>query len=378
MVAPLAPLLERGILLNRVNAHTDPPRYVEFGRGDWDAFSAAHSDPEPWHRRLVNQSGGIVINRWNVVGDRLPSYIRFDTKIQPDTRRDRRTKYIYPGRSVIERYGPSPAKRWDVHPWVRPILEDSSTVILAIEGCLKADALWSRGYAALSIPSVTMWQAPLEHMEMLVPLLRRKRLYLCADSDYNVKGYRRNGAPVFQPREVGEPGVNRTFVRVHADKAVRYLQTFGLDPSFMIPPWISAAAAARRGLTAKEGAKVGIDDHLAWGGNLERWDKGRNPRGVHIFRHPRFVEPLPRRRRDRAYDRDSAFYDWLVRTHGREGLYQPSDACHELKMSSKQIQRAKDSLVDRGVIQVWHGLYGGEEVGNLPHLFRFEVRRERR
>lgn len=90
-------------------------RYVPFERGDWATFRDAHTNPEPWHKGgIVNQTGGIVVNRWDVSGARLASYVRPDHPVQVHGHR-KPSKYIVPsGRSL-----PGATKRLDVHPLVR-------------------------------------------------------------------------------------------------------------------------------------------------------------------------------------------------------------------------------------------------------------------
>ena len=94
-------------------------RYVPFAQGDWTTFAAEHTNPEArWHKGLVAQSSGLIVNRWDVHGARIESYIRFDSRVRYRTCvrpghptkacGDRgcrwgwkTTKYIYPSKNAL-------------------------------------------------------------------------------------------------------------------------------------------------------------------------------------------------------------------------------------------------------------------------------------
>jgi len=362
-----------------------PGRYVGFERGDCRTFLRAHSDPEPFHKGLVSQSGGYVVNRWDVSGERLPSYVRFDDKVpvyrcqrrhpHPGECRPKRrmTRYVYPGAAVLDG---SSAKRIDTHPLVRERLvsvrRPLEPVYLCLEGCLKADALASFGKLAVSVPSVTLWRVSEEDLEPYLPILRSAPVvYLVPDSDYNRRPWNRHdGCPLF---------VNAN-VHYQTDRAVAFYRAHGVRALFLVPPYLSRDLSRALGIGPGARFKQGIDDHLAHGGNLDRWDRGSNPLGVHAWEYGRpvglWLPSLPRRRKDRALTRDTAFLVWLLETHGDVGLFEPGDAAEALGVSVKSVQRAWHSLEERGLLLVWPGATRASDGGfyEAPHIFRYSVR----
>jgi hypothetical protein len=344
-------------------------RYMEFDRGDWAAFSAAHTHPEPWHKGLVSRSGGYVINRWGLGGNRLQPYIRFDDKVWVFTKSGRKlTRYVYPGKTAL---GGSSAKQIDVHPLARGhVASGGEPIYFCLEGCLKADALLSKGKVAISVPSVTLWNlAPNDLTKWLPVLLAAPVVYAVADSDYFPKrtGYRPGTKPKF---------VNEAQVRYHVDSCVAHYRALGVRMVFLIPPYFDRAQARRYGFDRKERWKVGIDDHLRAGGNLNPWHEKDNPRGVHIweYRRPPYlrVPELKRKRKDRAIVRDKAFLTWLLENHGQIGLFRPQDARRALGWSRDTVNRARSSCEERGVLKTWLGKADRLQSGysNRPHLFR--------
>ena len=99
-------------------------------------------------------------------------------------------KYVFPS-------GSKNAKRLDMHPGARPLLEqakkDGGVVFYALEGCLKADSLLTKGQPVISVPSVSLW-----HPTELATFAERHLLggvtvVVLTDSDWrtnpNVMGY---------------------------------------------------------------------------------------------------------------------------------------------------------------------------------------------
>ena len=360
-------------------------RYVEFERGDWATFADGHGNPEAHHKGLVSQSGGYVVLRWDISGARLPSYIRFDHKLwtykcslahhpfHPGKKcRPKRhlTRYIYPSADALDG---SSAMRLDVHPLVKErLLASREPIYFALEGCLKSDALASHGKVAISVPSVTLWKVSEEHLAPFLKVLRAAPVvYLIPDSDYNRR-------PVAGPE--GQPLFINEQVRHQTDKAVAFYRAHGIRALFLVPPYLPRQRARLWDIDHKERFKQGVDDHLAHGGNLGKWDCFSNPLGVHTWEYGKpvglWLPPLPRQRKDRAIPRDTAFLTWLLETHGPVGLFEPQDAARVLGWSADTILRAWHALEDRGVLRVWLGKARGEGQGNAPHLFRYEVQSE--
>jgi len=78
------------------------------------------------------------------------------------------------------------ARRLDVHPDAVPLLLSAGRVFFVIEGCIKADAVLSRGEAVFSVPSVTLWKAP-ELEAFAERYLKEKTVFIVADADAVMK-----------------------------------------------------------------------------------------------------------------------------------------------------------------------------------------------
>lgn len=241
-------------------------------------------------------------------------------------------------------------------------------IYFCIEGCLKADAVGGTDRLAIAVPSVTLWEADDEILEPWLPILRAAPLvYVIPDSDYGMK---RRGSPGREPIFI-----NRN-VRYQTDKCVRSLRRKRhVNAHYLVPPYLSWEEARRRRVSRW---KVGIDDHLRYGGNWEAWSAD-NPLGVHawVYRRRDFRR-LPRRTREYepAVIRDNSFLDWLEDTHGLVGSFSMQDAVEDLHWDRTTVWRAKRSCIQRGVLSVWDGKPLGEGNGNNPHVFRFEIREE--
>jgi hypothetical protein len=340
-------------------------RYVEFQQGDWETFRTGHSHPEGWHRsQIVNRTGGIIVNRWNLTGERLHSYIRPHEPVRLYGR-SRPSKYIYP--SGVR--APGQAKRLEVHPLVRERLlqNQGEPLYLCIEGCLKADAVAGTGRISVSVPSVTMWDVD-GGLDRWLPVLRAAPVvYVVPDSDYNARriGYGTDEAPVF---------VNGGEVRYFTDRCVMfYRRTHQVNMHYCVPPYLSSDEARRRGVDEDRRWKVGIDDHIAFGGNFDAWNPRTNPSGLHQFEYERGpYRRLTTASRDYRTDlRDQQFIAWLESSCGSVGLFSMSDALRDLGWHRDTVLQAKRSCVRRGILQVWDGRPLGPGQGNSPHVFRF-------
>jgi len=326
-------------------------------------------------RQIVNNTGGYIVHRWDLTGERLPSYIRPDVAVS--TRPHKKpSKYIYASKSATQRS----AKLIDVHPrlWDRLRVSNgllSEPIHFCLEGCLKADSVAGTGRLAISVPSVTLWELEPQDLAPWLAVLRAAPIvYIVPDSDYN--SITRGHGPGERPKFVkgGE-------VRYFTDLAVRfYRRLHGINVHYLVPPWLTREeASSRQAATGRavDRSKVGIDDHLAWGGNMEPWDRERNPRGVHTWVYAkREYRRLPRRPRDRAdtLDRDARFLDWLEGTHGQHGLFSVQLAARDLRWHRDTVLEAKKSCIDRRILSVWNGPPLGEQRGNKPHVFKFESR----
>jgi hypothetical protein len=364
-------LRARGIT-DRVMDHREKgrPRYASVRT--WEEERALNPAAERWHVPLFRQSAAVLINRWDIEGKPLPPYLRFDRAVAPDPRFPRRrTKYIQPSRDVSE------PKLIDVHPLARELLlNDPPAIYLCLEGSLKADALLSHGHAALSVPSVTLWQVSAEQLRLYLPMVKKAPVvYVVPDSDYHFRGREKDGRPLLPH--------NKRHVRYQTDRCIQWLKKQGVrTATYCVPPYWSYEEARDRGLDepAEDRFKIGIDDHLARGGNLLPWHREANPVGVHMWRWTtpnRFELPtLLRQRKDRAIERDRRVALWLWENHGPEGVYDPSDAWTALEMTQRTLHRATQSLQERGILYLWHGQLTETDDGALmqtPHLYSFTL-----
>lgn len=364
-------------------------RYVPFAQGDWTTFAAEHTNPEArWHKGLVAQSSGLVVNRWDVHGARIESYVRFDSRVRyrgcvrpghptkacsdRGCRWDwKTTKYIYPSKNAL---GDTSAKRIDVHPLVREELlrspggENSDAkgpIYLCLEGCFKADALAGTGRLAASVPSVTLWRVPDEHLAPWLPIFQGDRVvYVVPDSDFlREPRTKRNGQPIF---------INE-HVRYHTGECVAELQSaHNIRARYAVPPYLRQDDALARGIDFRERKKRGIDDHIYDGGNFNRWTE-TDPAGLHFYGgHAVHWDRLPGMRHHRAGEpRDKAFLAHLERTRDQDGIFSVNKVARELEWRREKVMRAWQSCERRGLVSVWTGRPLGEGNGNKAHVFRF-------
>jgi hypothetical protein len=386
--SPMHPALEKRAIPSAFVSGTWGNRYVPFDQGDWTTFAEEHSNPEArWHKRLVAQSSGLVVNRWDVQGARIESYIRFDSPVRFRTCvrpshptkacRDRgcrwewtRRKYIYPSKNAL---GDTSAKRIDIHPLVRKELLRSLDVekphakrpiYFCLEGCFKADAVAGTGRLAVSVPSVTLWRVPDEQLAPWLAILHGDRVvYVVPDSDFlREPRTKRNGQPIF---------INEN-VRYHTSECVAELQsTHNLGARYAVPPYLCHDDALARGIDSRERKKRGIDDHIYNGGNFDRWTKA-NPAGLHFYggQAVRWGR-LPGMRHHRAGEpRDKAFLAHLEQTRDKDGIFSVSKVARELGWRREKVTRAWQSCERRGLLGVWTGQPLGEGNGNKAHVFR--------
>jgi hypothetical protein len=362
-------------------------RYARYEQDDWEAFKAAgHTHHHGWMRRaFVEACGGFVIHRADAVGNPLPSYIRPDYAIC--TRHGRQDVGISGSKQVCKLCGKELSKYTqasgratgrsgkliDVHPVLRNrLLAGHEPIFLCLEGCLKADAVAGVGRLAISVLSVTLWRADDEpdHWAQWLPLLKQAPMvYVIPDSDYQPKpgwqGYEPGSSPKYT--RGGE-------VRYSTDRCVHWLRrTHGIDARFLVPPYLDRMTASQHNIGR---FKVGIDDHIATGGNLDKWDRVRNPRGMHTWVYRRAIyRNLPGIRYDsqQRRDRDNLFLDWLEEFGGHHGYYSPEEVSRDLHWDRSTTLAAKQNCIKRGVLEVWDGAPKGEGKGNEPHLYQFQI-----
>jgi hypothetical protein len=335
-------------------------RYVRFEQGCWDAFADMHSHPEPFHRKVVQQTSGFIINRWNHAGQPIAPYVRPDRPVTLDPRK-RPGKYLLPSTAKH----PGQAKLIDTHPKViaRLLEGTDEPIYLCLEGSLKADAIAGTGRLAISTLSVTLWPAP-EQLAPWLPILSRARaVYVVPDSDFL-------RLPDDPPD--GEPRFINQMVRFHTDKVVGELQSrHGVCASYAVPPYLRYADALLLGANPDDRMKRGIDDYIADGGDFSRWST-TNPQGLHYYRGlardwnlPTDGDPTRR-----ADHRDSSLLTYLDKTRERTGTFSVRQTAADLGCCSKTITRAWQSCQDRGLLTVWTGWPLGKGSGNKAHVFR--------
>jgi hypothetical protein len=130
------------------------------------------------------------------------------------------------------RVGTPLEQRIDVHPRTLRLLDEDPDLPLfwSIEGSIKADAILSKGYPAIAVPSVTMW--PARELERFAErYMRGRRIYVVPDADW----------------ETNSQVALQAFVCVDALMGLR----------------VKAAVAA------SPGPDKGVDDYLAHGGKVE-------------------------------------------------------------------------------------------------------------
>ena len=400
-------VLKARAISDEVADYTDPsgrPRYVSFeGANAYaDIIREHHSHPKGWYSQLATLSSGLIVNRWNIAGDDLPSYMRFDEKLwtrskpghpsgprqgfehvhpRPDGKPERHRHgqgYIYPSKKDVGEL----VKVIDVHPLTVPLLMDDPTppIYFCLEGCFKADSILSDrdGKAAISVPSVNHWHTAEKILRPLLPVLKAAPIvYVIPDSDYLRNGTLKDGQPVW---------VNPK-VRIQSDKAARWLRNRGVKVRIMVPPLLPPEIARNLGVSDDDRLKQGIDDHLAHGGNFDRWDQATNPLGVHIVRWtPWQVRPQMPTRGSGVHgtrhhlERVAQMIEWLGATHaGGSGVFEVRDArAHFPDWGINAVNRVMQTARELGFLLFWPGrpVYDEErdDYYNAPHSFIFQLK----
>ena len=135
------------------------------------------------------------------------------------------------------------AKRIDMHPGVAPRFETAERGFFGNEGCLKADAIASQGEAAISVPSVTLWDPPELEAVAARYLRHLQAVYIVQDADWHTN-----------PLVLTQGFLLRTRLR-----------GLGVNAHIAAPPhkeWVEEHGYAL-------GYHKGVDDFLGAGGSLD-------------------------------------------------------------------------------------------------------------
>lgn len=199
--------------------------YVTVGPEDRDKLRAARIPA--WATRDDSAFPGLVLPMYRVTGEYIG--LQFKPAVpQPKPGQDKPVKYATPV---------GMGNRLDVPPAVRHLVQDVSTGLIITEGVKKADALASRGAAAVALTGVWNWRKEGRTIADWedIPLLGR-HVTVCFDSD----------APT-------NPQVRHAMMRL-----VEWLRNKHAVPYYLAVP------------TEVNGTSVkGVDDYLAAGGTLE-------------------------------------------------------------------------------------------------------------
>lgn len=218
--------------LTELNSSRISQEFID-GRGyrtvgaDWRDTLKEHGCPA-WATRDDSAFPALVLPMYR---PRTGEFIGFQFKPavpQPRPGTDKTVKYVSP-RGM--------GNRLDVHPMVREKVSDPAVTLWITEGIKKADALSSRGAAAVTLTGVFNWrnqQGALGDWED-VPL-KGRRVVVCFDSD-----------------AVANPQVRNAMMRL-----VGWLRSRGADAAYLVVP------AEINGVPVK-----GVDDYLAAGGTAE-------------------------------------------------------------------------------------------------------------
>jgi hypothetical protein len=134
-----------------------------------------------WKGKVTASGGGVVVRRFDAAGQPVPPpYARLDRDV-----------YFGKGQTLHYAYRPQyRTKHIDIHPLARTRRQPvpwptNADVYLCLEGSLKADAVLSAGYRAISSTSVTTWES--KDLKQLVPFLKNAhQVYVVPDSDFYV------------------------------------------------------------------------------------------------------------------------------------------------------------------------------------------------
>jgi hypothetical protein len=309
---------------------------VSFGKGavsTVESYWGQHrSLPRDWKSGIV-QSDGLLIVRypfkqydWDWAPELgaffhyygpLDPYIRWAADPPP-----------YLGDAKRKRYrNPPSAKGIDVHPDAKRLIlkrNPTAAVFFCLEGCLKADAVFSAGFAACSVLGVTMWNDP-DHLKRISPALRYdgRAVFVVSDSDWRTN-----------------PEVARQAVR-----CVRELRSRGANAWHVAPPDISATA------------KTGVDDFLAAGNSV------LDLQFIPLPPETPFGEVAPT-------ERANVLLEHLRSKDGPCVSFRPSEAPPTIGLSTNVAREALKDLSRAGLVSVTPGRFTEREpgkFGNEPH-----------
>lgn len=226
------------------------PRYPPAGMGLTNVPSELRPDSavvtsSHWHFHGNERDGDLIIpttgkhlpKRWIHRPEDVARHIakvHAGTNVQIVHLVENRAKYVFPTGDG--------AKRLDVHPqgWSRFV--NASRVAFGIEGCIKADAMYSAGWAVCSVPSVTLWFAP-EFPAFAKRYLAGKVVYIIPDADW----------------------YENDLVMTQAMFCRTYLRKLGVDAHVAAPPVKENDPRDKNGKLVRNG----VDDFLSYGGTMD-------------------------------------------------------------------------------------------------------------
>lgn len=246
-----------------------------------------------------NRLPGLLIPLYDVHRQRWGYQLRPD---HPRKAHDKLVKYETPrGQDV----------RLDVPPWCRDDVCDEAVPLIVTEGSRKADAAASVGYCAVAVLGVTMWHTP-DWQELP---LKNRDVYLAFDSD-----------------AATNPQVNKQLRKLAA-----HLRTRGANVATVQLP------------AGEHGAKVGLDDFLAAGGDLGELMEEAEP-DADVVVGPPAGETRP----PLDVTNDANLLDWLRAELGRgvPGLFLRGDELVRVPTIGEDGYEAPDDDRDDGPAQV--------------------------
>jgi hypothetical protein len=192
-------------------------RTVSGGRGELPAVFS-------WRQK--RRGGGVLFTVHRPGGE--TSWVFRPDKPNPE---DPGHKYELPSKH----YG-GPGNILDVHPRMRPLLDELSVPLVFVEGIKKADAVTSRGAVAVGISGVWNWLSEGEPISDMWEIpVEGRRVYVCFDSDM----------------------LRNPNVQMGAERLAEHLSGRGAEVWIVYLP------------DQPDGSKTGADDFLAGEGTLE-------------------------------------------------------------------------------------------------------------
>jgi hypothetical protein len=321
------------------------PRYAEFEKGDSDALIRRWLRPERFYRGedlqnkerflkgVATQTGGLVIVRRDLSPrNEVPvAHIRLDNAVS--TGPSESTRYL----TVSEET--AGYRDFDVHPMAQPgLLEGGGDVWLAMEGSLKGDAIQSTGRCAVSIRSIWFWhegrvtgtRGVRSSWSEHVPYLRHAgRVFLVPDSDWATNDHVRLAAFRLGRSLLAE----KVRVELWVPPSAEHVKSFMEQQR--------ARQTNQRVRSYLKRSKVGVDDYLAAGGELD--EDGALP--VH-----------PPELQAKVTKSQKHLLRLLAEEYGWWGLVRTEKLAARLDVDPRTVRRAWRSLEDQHILRYLQGL----------------------